>query len=100
MINIKPCHENLLVKLEKVEEGMVGSIYLPDKHSEQSRIGEVLGVGWGVNDYIVDEKDHFKVGDKILVPFHVGNAIHLVGHGMLDDTLRIVGHREVQAKLE
>jgi len=60
-MKILPKGFRVYIVLDRVEEGKVGGVYLPDKHSEQSRIGVVKAVGEDVEDY--------KVGDKVLIQY-------------------------------
>jgi co-chaperonin GroES (HSP10) len=118
-MKIKPCGDRLYVRLGKVESGMSeGGIYLPDLHSEESRLGEVVDIGPDVNpkpykervlvevNGKVEEKiativpePLFEIGDRVIIQFFSGTAIHIVSENILDDTHRIVGFREVLAKV-
>lgn len=92
-MKILPQGYKVYVRLGRVEEKKTdGGIILPGKHSEQSRIGEVMAVGNEVSDY--------SVGDKVLVQYHSGVAIHLVAIGILDDTHRIYNEAEILTKVE
>ena len=91
-MKIIPIGDRLLVKLNTVEERKVGHIYMPDKHKEESRTGEILAIGDSVKGYA--EKD------RVLVSYYSGIVIHLVNEGYLDDTLRIFSEREILAKIE
>ncbi len=59
----------LYVVLDMVEERMVGSLYVPDKHSEHTRTGIVDSAG--------EEVKYYKVGDKVLVSYYSGVVVDL-----------------------
>ena len=88
-MKIYPKGNRVYILLEKVEEKMVGSIYVQDKHSEKTRIGKVIATGEDANDY--------KVDDKVLVQYYAGVVIDLFGEGMDDDTHRIVNASNILA---
>ena len=88
-MRIYPQGNRVYILLEKVEAKMVGSILLPDKHSEKTRIGVVKAKGKDVDDY--------KVGDKVLVQYYAGVVIDLFDEGMDDDTHRIVNASNILA---
>ena len=46
----------------------------------------------------VDKK--FKLGDQILVAFFSGTVLHFPSEGMSDDTIRMITHSEIMAKVE
>ena len=81
----------LPIKEETYGEGEV-KIIIADKHSKNSRIGEVLAVG--------GEVENFKEGDFILVSFYTGIVLDLLSEHMVDDTYRIFSSSEIIAKVE
>ena len=87
-----PYGNKLLVKLNRVEEFKTpGGIIVPDNHSEESRIGEVIACGETVKN--------FKPGDRILVEWIIGTCIHLIAEGVSDDTNRIIPESQILCKV-
>lgn len=86
-----PKSNKLVVLLDRVEEKKVGSIILPDMHSENSRLAMVLSIGSEVKDY--------KPGEVVLVNFFAGKVLDVVTVSTLikkqDDTLRVVSEEEI-----
>ena len=67
-------------------------IYIPEKHPELSRMGNVMAVGGDVEGY--------NVGDRVLVMYYGGVTIHLIKEGMVGDTHRIFNASNILAKIE
>ena len=67
----------LYVLLDMVEERMVGSLYVPDKHAEHTRTGIIQSAG--------EEVKYYKVGDKVLVSYYSGVVIDLPELNMLGE---------------
>ena len=86
-----PKDQKLIVLLDRVEEKKVGGIYLPDMHSENSRLARVLAIGPEVTSY--------KPGERVLINFFAGKVLDVVTVSTLikkqDDTLRVVTEAEV-----
>ena len=86
-----PKSNKLVVLLDRVEEKKVGGIYLPDMHSENSRLARVLAIGPEVKEY--------KPGERVLVNFFAGKVLDVVTVSTLikkqDDTLRVVTDEEI-----
>ena len=86
-----PKGQKLIVLLDRVEEKKIGGIYLPDMHSENSRLARVLSIGPEVVDY--------KPGEMVLINFFAGKVLDVVTISTLikkqDDTLRVVTEAEV-----
>lgn len=93
-LKIIPQGLRLLIKLNKVGEIKTkAGLILPEKHSEESRLGTVIAIG--------DEVDKkFKVGDQILIAFFSGTVLHFPGEGLTDDTVRMITESEIMAKVE
>jgi len=70
-----------------------GGIYLPDQHSEGTRLAKVLAVGKDVDADV-------EVGSIWAVQWHAGTPLHFVTSGILDDTRRIISESELMAKVE
>jgi len=69
-----------------------GSIYLPEKHSERSRVATVIEVGKEVKLY---EKD-----DRVLVSWYTGVIMNVMGMDMKADLHRMLNEDEILAKVE
>jgi len=82
-----PNGTRLLLRMDAVEEKKVGSVWVPDKHSERFRFGTVLAIG--------DKIERFKTGDRIWARWDVGDAITIPGYPIEGDTLRIAVESEV-----
>ena len=93
-MKIIPQGDRVYARLLPIKEETYGEqkIIIADKHSKNSRIGEVLAVG--------DEADNFKEGDFILVSFYTGIVLDLLSEHMVDDTYRIFSSSEIIAKVE
>lgn len=75
---IIPTGDNILVRPIKYDQGMsAGGIVLPGKGNETSEIGEILGVGIGVED------KRFKKGMAILYKKFKGIDVQGKGREML-----------------
>jgi co-chaperonin GroES (HSP10) len=85
--------KRLYVILNPVHEKQVGSIIVPDKHSELTRIATVQCVG--------DKVEKFKVGDQILLSYHSGVVIAPVEDGFSpsNEIFRIITEDEILAKI-
>jgi co-chaperonin GroES (HSP10) len=98
---IIPQGKRILLQLNPVKElskkiikddGSEGKLFIPDNHSEESRIAIILAIG--------DKVENYKPGDKVLVPFFVGTVMHFPGEGILDDTIRMATQEAIWAKIE
>ena len=99
---IIPQGKRLLIQLNSVEEvskkikrddGTETELILPEKHSEESRVGIVIACGEDV-----DKK--FQPGNKILIAYFSGTCLHFPNEGVLDDTIRMIVQSEIMAKVE
>ena len=90
MPTFMPQGKRMLVRLREVQESKSASglVYLPDKHHEESRIGEVISVGPEVTKYVP--------GQLVVTTFYAGIALHLPNYGILNDTHRIIDEDSVQ----
>lgn len=91
-MKLKMFEDRLFVILDEVQEKKIGSIIVPDNHSERSRTGIVMDVGPGVKDY--------NAGDKVLVSWYTGTRVHLDGETMFgkpvqEDSFRVVREGEI-----
>jgi len=92
--SLKPLGKRIYGVIRPVEEKKTtGGIIVADKHSELTRVGEVLEVGPDVTK--------IKKGDKFLILFHAGSVID-AGDNFLatDDTHRIIDESEILAIIE
>jgi co-chaperonin GroES (HSP10) len=90
-LKIQPMGTRLYVILDAVSEKQVGSIILPGKHVELTRLGTVQAIGSEVTNY--------KVGDRVMMGFQAGRVINPVTQGFnpADETHRIVAEEEIYA---
>lgn len=91
-MRLTPCGENIIVHLEPVDEKKVGSIYLPDKHSEMCRVGKIESVGPKVSVY--------KPGQEVVIGYWAGVAVEVPALGIFGELIRVVRESEVLAVLE
>jgi co-chaperonin GroES (HSP10) len=69
-MKITPRPGRIYAVLNSVEERMSrGGIIIPDKHSEQTRIGTIESVGNDITD--------LKPGDRILVSYYTGVVVDM-----------------------
>ncbi len=91
--DIIPLGRNLLVRLNEVAEKKAGKVWVPDEHSELSRVATVLAKGESCERPI-------QVGDKVLVDFHAGTIVDMFYRGeitSINDTYRIMDELAAQA---
>lgn len=81
------------VKEIKRDDGSVAELELPEKHSEDTRIGTVVAVGPDAAE------KGFDAGDTVVVSFMAGLILHFPADNITDDTHRIIGYREVACKI-
>lgn len=91
-LKLYPWGDRLYIILDEPKES-VGSIILPERHSERSRVATVSAVGEGVK--------HFNVGDKVLISYYTGIFIHIpdFAYRGKEDLHRIVREDEILAKV-
>lgn len=97
-----PLGYRLLVKLDRVEETVIKelvkddgekmTLYAPDKHCEETRLGTLLAIGHKC-------EKHWKVGDRIVMSFQSGTVIDLLRESATDDTIRMVSEENVMGAL-
>ena len=91
-MEIRPHGNRLYVIVDRVEERKIGNLYVPDNHSEHSRIATVVAAG--------EDAKHYKPGDRIVISYYTGIVIDLpelniIGEGQ--DVHRIIREDEVLA---
>jgi len=93
-IKIIPKGKFVYAQLDAVEEKKTdGGIYLPDNHSEGTRLAKIIDKGKDVSPDI-------EIGSIWAVQWHAGTALHFVASGMLNDTYRIISESELMARVE
>jgi len=93
-IKIIPKGKFVYTQLDAVEEKKTdGGIYLPDNHSEGTRLAKIIDKGKDVSPDI-------EIGSIWAVQWHAGTALHFVASGMLNDTYRIISESELMARVE
>lgn len=89
-MNIKPLGDRVLVKPAPAEEKTVSGIIIPDTAKEKPLKGEVLAVGKGTKDEVME----VSVGDQVLYGKYAGTELELEGDKYLimrqSDILAIV----------
>jgi len=89
-MKIYPNGDRLYVILDPVQEVTSGKIYIPDQHSENTRVGTVKAIG--------PEVKHFKEGDRVLAMYYSGIVIDrpsLYANGEGQDIHRIFREDEI-----
>ncbi len=74
-MNIKPLGDRVLVKPAPAEEKTVSGIIIPDTAKEKPLKGEVLAVGKGTKDEVME----VSVGDQVLYGKYAGTELELDG---------------------
>ena len=93
-LKITPRGKTVYCQLNSVEEKKTeGGIYLPDKHSEGTRLAKVLAKG-------TDASADIEVGGIYAVDWFSGTVLHFVASGVLDDTLKLFSDSELMARIE
>ena len=93
-LKITPKGKFVYCQLDSVGEKKTdGGIYLPDNHSEGTRLAKVISKGKDVSPEV-------DVGSIWAVQWHAGTALHFVASGILDDTMRIMSESELMARVE
>ena len=92
-MRLVPKGPRMYVILEPVKEKVIGGIYVPDLHSELTRIAVVQAIGEDVTRY--------KVGDRVIMSYNAGRVINPVVDGFTptNDTHRIITEEEVLAQV-
>lgn len=94
-MNFKPIGRRVYAVLNQVEERQTaGGLYISAKHSELTRIAEIVAIG-------AECEKPINVGDKVLVTFHAGVVIDATGDNLAtNDCHRILSEDEILAVLE
>ncbi len=94
-MKIQPRGHRLYAIFNPVEEHKVGRVFVPDQHSQTSRIGIVQAIGEDVEKY--------EIGDKILISYYSGVVVDLAAlyaQGGGQDVHRILSEEEVLGIIE
>jgi len=91
-LKLVPWGDRLYVVLDEMKDA-VGSIILPEKHSERTRIATVKAIG--------EKVGNFTVGDRILISYYTGVFVHLpdLAFRGKEDLHRIIREDEILAKI-
>jgi len=87
-----PCGENIIVQLEPIEEKKIGSIYLPDKHSEMCRVGKIMSIGPKVTTYFP--------GQEVVIGYWAGVAVEAPALGLFGERIRVLRESEILVIIE
>jgi len=85
-------HGNRVYLFADKHKEQTGTIFLPERHSERSRVATVMGVG--------NEVTKWKKGDRVLISWYVGVIIAIIGMDFEADRHRMVTEDEILGKVE
>lgn len=89
-MNIKPLQDRVVVKMTEAEETTKGGIILSGSAKEKPEVAEVLEVGPGTSDIVMEVKK----GDKVLISKYAGTNVKLDGEEFIivkmEDILAVV----------
>ncbi len=83
-MNLRPLHDNVLIKRLEMQSNKIGSLYVPDSAQEKPQEAEVMAVGAGKQ--LKDGRRvamEVKVGDKILFGKYSGSETKVSGEEYL-----------------
>jgi len=90
-MKIYPVADRLYILVDEMVDKK-GRIFLPAVHSERTRTATIMAIG----DEVDSKK--FKVGDSIIIAWHAGLHLHLIGEDIVGDLHRIISINEILAK--
>lgn len=93
--NFEPSKGKYYIVLDDFQT-TVGGVEMPEKHSEQTRIATVHGVGDPADEY---SKPRYRVGDRVLIEFHSGTKLHILSYYVMDEKFRVVFEEEILGKI-
>lgn len=101
-MKIKPINNQVLVRLDVVEEKSAGGIVLPTQTKEREQGGTMSGVVMAIGSDCFQRTavDSFKVGDRVCFARYAGGSIGLYIGDIADETARLwrlIGDEEIQA---
>ena len=89
-MNIKPLQDRVVVKMTEAEETTKGGIILSGAAKEKPEVAEVIEVGPGTSDVVMEVKQ----GNKVLISKYSGTNVKLDGEEYIivkmEDILAIV----------
>lgn len=74
-MNIKPLADRVVIKMLEAEETTAGGIILTAKAQEKPQVAEIVAVGPGDKDVVME----VKVGDKVLISKYAGTEVKVDG---------------------
>ena len=90
-MNIKPLADRVVIKMLEAEETTAGGIILSAKAQEKPQVAEVVAVGLGDKDVVME----VKVGDKVLISKYAGTEVKVEG-----EEYTILKQSDILAKVE
>jgi chaperonin GroES len=90
-MNIKPLADRVVIKMLEAEETTASGIILSAKSQEKPQVAEVVAVGPGDKDVVME----VKVGDKVLTSKYAGTEVKLDGQ-----EFTILKQGDILAKVE
>lgn len=90
-MNIKPLADRVVIKMLEAEETTAGGIILSAKAQEKPQVAEVVAVGPGDKDVVME----VKVGDKVLISKYAGTEVKVEG-----EEYTILKQSDILAKVE
>ena len=91
MKTIRPLHERIILREDKVAEQTAGGIYIPDVAKEVPTEGTIISVGNKVND----EGENLKAGDRVMYMKYSGLPVKING-----EDLRVIMCNDIIAVIE
>lgn len=85
-MNLKPRHNNVVIKKKDESEVKYGNIIVPDMGKEGALIGEVIAIGPGQIDPTTNNRiviEDLKIGDIVAFPGFGGQKITVKGEEYL-----------------
>jgi chaperonin GroES len=78
MKEIRPLHDQIVVRRHEAKATAEGGVVIPDAAKEKPQEGEVLAVGTGkIQDNGTKVALDVRVGDKVLFPRYAGTSIKI-----------------------
>jgi co-chaperonin GroES (HSP10) len=92
-MRLQPMGLRIYLMLDPVAEKRAGSLYVPDTHSELTRLATVQSIG--------NEVTLYNVGDRVIVSYTAGRVINPVTENFTpaNDIHRICSEEEILCKV-